>query len=464
MSLSKKYTRRNLLERMGGAAACAALMPFIPYTEAEAAEVARLRYWNIFTPVAPEGFQQEASLPTSTAEMSDINFRANYADLNTLKSKISLYRGLINKAGEDSNVSGGHGGQAAGIFTGTPLLKGKVGSGSALKDGAGVNEASSICQFIAGEFLNRGIKTPLRDIRYGWGDGDVDEIKTGMFNKGVAMTFERDAGKVFDRVFQVAGSGSVSTGQDLSYRGEILNAILGDVNRVKKKLSSTDSKRLDRHLDAINELSRTFEANNPVGGGSCKIDPSLKASATGAMDKDASLDVMAKITAIAFNCDLTRVASTMCSGYNFYKDVGRYNISNYFSKLNTTVFHGVTHDNGGAEADRNNLIYAVMKWRANLFLNICKQLDSYEDPTGGTLLDKTVVHWVTEHMRDHYNNDSFNMIGGGAGHFLMGKQVIVGGANNLQNRLLVSIANAMGISIENFGQYATGPLATKYLV
>ncbi len=97
-------------------------------------------------------------------------------------------------------------------------------------------------------------------------------------------------------------------------------------------------------------------------------------------------------------------------------------------------------------------------------MNICKQLDSYEGPTGGTLLDKTVVHWVTEHMRDHYNNDSFNMIGGGAGHFLMGKQVIVGGANNLQNRLLVSIANAMGISIENFGQYATGPLATKYLV
>lgn len=43
----------------------------------------------------------------------------------------------------------------------------------------------------------------------------------------------------------------------------------------------------------------------------------------------------------------------------------------------------------------------------------------------------------------------------------MGKQVKCGGA--LQNAMLVSVANSMGIEIDKFGQYSSGPLDKQYL-
>ncbi len=459
MAKEIKYTRRHLLERIGGTTAVATLMPFIPYTEAEAAQGPRLRYWSMFTMVAPKGSLQNPNLPTG----DDAVFRSHFTPLNdpAVKGKISLYRGLKNKAGSDSNVSGGHGGQAAGILTGTPAIKGRVGAGSRLKEGAGVNEADSIDQFIAKAWADKGINLPLRDLRYGFNDGDVDETKTAFFNRGRMVFHEGDAKKFYDQVLQKAKNvdGTGVQPVDLTYREDILGTVLNDVNRVKRKLSAIDSRRLDNHLDAVSELQRDFRSDSMGGGGSgiaCELDSSY-GNANG---KANTFDAFGKIVAVAFNCDITRVVSGMFCGYQFYKDVNVFDIGSLSRKIGG-VYHGITHDKGGNQADRHALVNNISKWRATLFANIIKELDKFEEPTGGTVLDKTVVHWTTEHMRDHYNDDSFNMIGGGAGHFKMGKHVKCGGA--LQNAMLVSIANAVGFDINKFGQYDSGPLAKQYL-
>ena len=465
MSINDKYTRRALLGRMGGAAAVGALTPFLPYTEAEAAVAARPRYCYWFTPVNPKSSLVDPNLPTSTAEVSDLQFRGTHSSLNTMKNKMSLYRGLTNMARKDGDLGGGHRDSWVSMLVGVAPKKGRVSAGGTnIGGGGGIGDYSSVDQFIAYELPKQGVNTPLRDIRFGW-EHAKDGLNSVSFYKGAEQLRDGQPSRVFKRMFDV--SGGMGGGVDQAYKKNILDYVYGDIKRVQNKLSSADKIRLEKHIDAIDEVQRVIDAAENSSG--CAIADNLNGDV---VRLDQAVLAFSKLTAIAFNCDLTRVAGGQFLPYqagNSYHKVTTNGLNLLGNKVNTT-WHSATHDKGGSAADVSAFIKGVQEYRCKMYLDLLKELDSFSDPNGGTLLDSSIVHWYVEISKDHKVSDLFNLIGGGAGYFKMGKQFIVGGKtgdnpNATQNMLLTSIANAMGININNFGEakYHNGPIPAKYL-
>ena len=452
------YTRRAVLSRLGGGAAVAALTPFLPYTEAEAAASTKPRYVSMFTPVAPSSSFMNNVLQGTGSDVSDLQFKGEYTALNSMKDKMSLYRGMYNRAGDDSDLGGGHRGRCFTFLTGVPVKQGQVGAGSQIEGNNGNNESSSIDQYMVDQLTQKGVNTPLKELRCGWAISQVDSMDTASFKNGRKVFFDNSSKKIYDRLFAVAGD-AAGGGEDLTYRANILSTVYKDLNRIKPKLSALDAKRLDQHLEAVNELEQEI-SNKPPVLESCDI-PGGLSSASGYEDQSTEF---AKLVAIAFNCDLTRVVSSMF-GHPF-DGIDAYNLNTHENRISN--WHQATHGLGGSANDISNFIKSGLKYRADVYLKMLQELDAFDDPTGGTILDNSIVHWFSECISDHKYQDCFNVIGGGAGYFQMGKQHVVGGSTNKNNNaplnmLLTSLGQAMGLGTANYGNYNKGPIPGKYL-
>ena len=472
MSVNDKYTRRALLGRLGGAAAVGALSPFIPYTQAEAAAAKRPRYCYMFTPVNPKSSLVTPYMPMTSGDITGLNWRGTHTALNTMKDKMSLYGGLTNMARKDGNLGGGHRDSWVSMLVGAAAKnRNENPNATNLGGGSNLGNYSSIDQWLATELPKAGVNTPLRDIRYGW-EHAKDGLNSVSFKNGVAQLRDTQPSVIFDKMFQFAGGGAGGGGVDQAYKKNILDYVYGDIKRVQAKLTADDRARVEQNLDAIDEVQRVIAASEGGGsGGSCDIPAALD---TDVNRLDLAVNAFTKLTAIAFNCDITRVAGGQYLPYqagDSYHKVQSQNLATLGNKVGSN-WHSLTHDKGnGGQAAIDSFIQAVQQYRCEVYLNLMKELDKFPEPTGGTLLDSSIVHWYIEISADHKVSDQFNLIAGGAGHFQMGKRFIVGGktgdnAGATQNMLLTSIANAMGFKdVTNFGEakYHTGPIPSKYL-
>jgi hypothetical protein len=120
--------------------------------------------------------------------------------------------------------------------------------------------------------------------------------------------------------------------------------------------------------------------------------------------------------------------------------------------------HGLSHMADGNPAGVADFVKAE-RWFAEQFAYLLERLDATADPAGGTLLDSTTVLWCKEmgDSRDHVCT-SVPMVIAGAG-FETGRYLKTGGASHA--RMLVSIAEALGVPTASFGDatHGAGPLA-----
>jgi hypothetical protein len=111
---------------------------------------------------------------------------------------------------------------------------------------------------------------------------------------------------------------------------------------------------------------------------------------------------------------------------------------------------------------KNADFVAAERWYAGQFAYLCKALAALPEPGGeGTVLDNTLVVWSKE-IGDGNLHDGVNVpwvLAGAAKHFDTGRFLDLGGVAH--NKLLVSIANAMGAQTNSFGSesFGIGPVA-----
>jgi hypothetical protein len=103
---------------------------------------------------------------------------------------------------------------------------------------------------------------------------------------------------------------------------------------------------------------------------------------------------------------------------------------------------------------------SVDDWYATQFGRMLERMR--EIPEGdGTILDHTVVLWVSELATGNHSHQRMPFVTAGniAGHFHTGRHLDFGGRSN--NDMYVSIQNAFGIESQTFGdpEFCTGPLA-----
>ncbi len=147
-----------------------------------------------------------------------------------------------------------------------------------------------------------------------------------------------DPREAWDRMF---ASFTVPDDPDKPHRLAALDAVLEDAEALKARVGTADRARLDAHLAAVEQLGRQIDALAP----SCEIPPAPgqgNDDAGGQEPLEAVNQVMADLLALAFACDITRVASVQFSG-----SVG----ATVYHMLGQSMgHHDMTHQSGQNEA------------------------------------------------------------------------------------------------------------------
>jgi len=205
---------------------------------------------------------------------------------------------------------------------------------------------------------------------------------------------------------------------------------------------------LDAHLTLVRDVERRLS----LGIGNCAkpdLPPTLDPVSETDMPRIAELEL--DLLAVAFACDLTRVASFEISTalnrirYPWVNSLGE--------------GHALSHS-GASDPDAKAQLLSRQNWHSSLIARLFDRLASVAEGEG-SVLDNTLLFWGNEvSMGTTHSHDNMPfLVAGGGWAFRTGRYVQYEG--NSHADLLVSLLNAMGVPDTTFGDadYCTGPLS-----
>jgi hypothetical protein len=304
---------------------------------------------------------------------------------------------------------------------------------------------------------------------------------------GVSRTPTTDPREVFRQAFPEDFVPPTSGEPAVDYSGgEQLVHTYGEgaLMRLRERLVGKERDKIDAHMSAMASL---VQGGGGLPVGMCLTSGSDVPTRDGDVGSSAAVLEVARAHAStigqAFACGRARNATLqILNDYpNWHSDQPEVQaaISALYDAGTFRYHENLVHDywmNGLGDA-RRAAYTAGLRWNATHFAAVLEELDAIVDPLdpmGGSILDNTIVFWHNEFGHNGHDMQESRhpaIIAGGGGKTLKtGRYLrlrnIEGDDRVAHNRLLVSIAQAMGLSdVEYFGDrdfegnsFYSGPL------
>ncbi|BCD99062.1 DUF1552 domain-containing protein [Marinagarivorans cellulosilyticus] len=423
-----KIGRRALLQ----SGACAALAPFLPVLESRAQDGAPPK--RILFCYQANGTVHQEWKPSGIG--ADFEFNRILAPLENHKKDLLVLSGLDLEP-EPAKPHSGH----PQLFSNVP----------ADMDRFRLCPSITLDQYIAQQRQDntRFSTLELGIVPFGGDDFYTREILfRGPYDP---VPWEPSPYAAFDRVFGTQGGAGNSDGIDkrLALRQRILDGVKNDLNRLQSKLGMEDRALMQRHEESIVQLENRFRQSVSICDGPNLGEPlDFRSVANYREMAQLQMDMMVS----AFACDATRVGTLIWSGptstqpFPWLGDFG----NNH---------HVLSHDPNQIEA-----LIQINTWYSEQHKVLIDKLKSVPEPGGGTLFDNTVIFFANP-LSDgnaHRKIDLPLMLAGGKWHFNTGRYIDF--ESKPHGHLLVSLAHAMGLDIDSFGEPETGTGALNELL
>jgi hypothetical protein len=445
-----KFSRRSLIRGLGyGTVLCTGLTKSL-YAQVGAGKITRFAVFGYANGSHPD------SAPTGMGEAFVL--KPHMAPLEAVRKDIVVVRGMTLERGSGNS----HKSTSFSIF--------------------GLGATTSIDQVLADHVK---ATTPLASLEYSigtttGGGGVIPGLsqRGGSFLPGVrtpVAAYQRIAERVTGNAPAPMGAPPMTTApgaeQALLRRKTLLDYVKADVDTYRGRLGAEEKAKFDFYTESLRTLERGIGDMTPGGGGDKPVAPT--ASCTKIMAPDGTLTANTKVNdmnvhnplyldviAMAFACNVTRVASAMWGGGQSDEPVKLDNVS-------MGNWHSTSHnDPKGAGGQQMINMQAYM---AKQFLYFIQKLKSYADG-GGSVLDNTAAVLTTQNgcstqvafaPMDHPKQNSPLIVAGGCGGaWKTGRVVDANGRNH--NDVYLSIAQGMGMKVDSVGMasWCKGPLLT----
>jgi hypothetical protein len=360
--------------------------------------------------------------------------------LERFKQNLILVEG-VDHAASFGGVGNSHAKNVSNILTGTESVRQGMGNGI------------SIDQVIAAK-IGEGTRFPSLQLN---ALNTTDTICYA--GPGRKLIGESNPNAAFDRLFRdfktptAAPGTTVDLARVRAQRKSVLDFVQRSLERLRARIGAADRAKIDAHVEFVRGIERDLATAAPAGArcAAPAVPDRIGAGTFNNFHVTGRLNV--QILAAAMSCDLTRVAVMMWgNGGNdglVHKDLGV-----------TTEYHRVAHqcelDNPG-EVEH---MVKIMNHHAEQLALVLARLSEIREGNGA-LADSLLAAWVTG-----FSN---------GGHVFAGLPVTIfaGSALGLRtnryvqvkgvaiNNLYVSMARALGVEIDTFGnpKHCTGPLS-----
>ncbi|WP_164012493.1 DUF1552 domain-containing protein [Pyxidicoccus trucidator] len=442
--MSKKFqlSRRTLLRGAGALMALPVLEQMLPGTARAATGPVPRRLAVFYT---PNGIHMPKWTPTGTG--ANWALTPTLAPLAAVKSDLLVLSGLANFPG----LPDGDGHHAAGTAAFLSCAKAFKTEGTDFK--AGISMDQVIARSLAARKATRFASLELGNDA-GKGIGNCDSGYACPYANNIAwagpttpVAKETRPKAAFDRLFAGfdPGASQATVEKRRAYGKSIIDFVREDANSLKTQLGSSDLRKLDEYFTSVRDLEKQVEAIEADG-------PSCNPGTAPADNEDPRVKTkaMMDLIVLAFQCDLTRVATFMLANARSNKVYGFLGLSGGHH----TYSH---HQKVQANYDALSIID---RWEVEQYAYLLQRMKGIQEADGKTLLDNSMVYFSSE-VADGNSHEHKNLpvllAGSGGGALTPGRHVRYNGAP-LAN-LYISLMQAMGVSgITTFGDNGTGPL------
>jgi hypothetical protein len=392
--------------------------------------------------MAPDGVVPEYWFPTGTE--TDFTLGKHNALLEPHQARCLFMKGVHNAAAKNFEYINGHIEGVTSMLTGLAPLP--IDPDANVFTGNG----PSIDQVIAGAIETTGYVPKVRSLHFGEeGAGGYSAISYAAANQPMDMIAPLQA---FELLFDDAGATEAALLAARARQKSILDGTLSDFERVTKRVSGEDKKRIDAHLEAVRDIEKRLESAAICQQPTLDLDPA---------DDDERRTLYYDILVAAMTCDATRVATA-----SFHHSGGggpQLPFAGIYEDIHE-LSHQIVGEALGGPAHLS--FDAYHQWYTGKIAYLVSRMQDVLLPDGKTLFDETVIFRGSEISWNHDHPDMpFLVVAGASTPFASGRYVELA-PSVPHNHLLVTLGHAFGVEMDAFGDptIAAGNLDDALLV
>ncbi len=369
--------------------------------------------------------------------------------LTPLQSKLVLLSGVNMQTGQE-NRGNGHSVGITNLLVARKFIVDTMDN-QAQFGAHGWGAGISIDQEIASRV---GSGTPYPSLQFG-----VQSLKTYASNAysyisysgpGKPIPCEDSPQKMFTKLFSNIGAAAGDLQTRVDKRKSVLDYVTEDFRQVSSKVSASDRTKLDAHLTALRDIETRLTFTGQPGPSCARPNPTYPRDYSANVAFPATGKLQMDLLAMAFACDLTRVATLQWS-------TGQSGTTHHAVGA-TRAHHSYSH---GTDVESVTMLQKIQTWYMTQLAYLGTSMAALKDSNGGTVLDSSVILAGSEvgvgQTHTHLNMP-WVLLGSCGGAIKTNRWLAYN--NVTHNDLYVSMMNAMGIPATSFGdpKYSRGPL------
>lgn len=376
---------------------------------------------------------------TPVAEGSSFAFPRTLAPVERFRDHTVVVSGLAHRNGEAlGDGPGDHARAGASWLTGVHPKK---------TQGADIQNGMSVDQMLAKEV---GQTTPLPSLELGLEDvrmvGGCDSGYSCAYSNTISwaspttpLPYENNPRRVFERLF---GDGETTDARAQAVLARqnrsLLDFVVEDAHRLRVTLGTGDRRKLNDYLDSVREVERRIQNAERQE----QVDlPSLDRPQGVPPTFEEHVRLMSELVAIAFQADLTRVASIMYSregGNRTYRSIGV-----------PDAHHGLSHHQNNPV--RMAQLQKIDQHHVAMLAHFLGKLHEAQDEQG-SLLDQSIVVYGSSlsDSNAHTHDNLPTLVAGGGGNIRGGRHLRCADGTPMTN-LLLTVLDRVGVQRGSVG-------------
>jgi len=439
MFLSKKsISRRTVLRGAGASIALPLLDAMIPAGMALADSLAKPRLrmgffyfphgaftgkWTAFNSWTPEG------------EGRDFETSPVLKPLEKFRDRMTVVSGLRNRGQE--GVGGVHRSSERAWLTGIDLSDARDRTAS-----SDPNAGMSIDQIAAREI---GQDTSFASLELAT-EPDLYGGGHGFRIAGQPLPMEHNPRKLFDRLFG-PGNSLEERASILESTGSVLDRIQAEAEQFQRALGPADRERMADYLSSVRDVERQIQNMMAKDFSGVEV-PDAPVGIP--VEVDEHMNVMFDLVALAYQTDLTRIASLRMAAEQTVRTYTHLGISE--------SFHPLSHH--GNRRDNFEKLVRIQTYHSEVLGRFLAKLDAIPEADGSSVLDNCVLLYGSGMSDSDLHNATPLPLAvfGRAGGRIRGGQHLVYPEDTPYANLLLTLLDRAGVPVESVGD-STAELA-----
>ncbi len=236
-------------------------------------------------------------------------------------------------------------------------------------------------------------------------------------------------------------------------RVAVVDGVSASFGALKKNVSTTDKQRISDHLDALSDLKETLSYVPPVECGEITQEVPAGFEVPGwpeytQMDVQARLMVDIMVNTLA--CGARQIVTLQDTAYDGppFEFLREGPVEGWHAQIHNDPALGL----GYPSNNENPVVRAGFLHYASVFADLITKMDAVVEPNGLTLLDNSLVLWISE-FGNGQTHDPTNLpvvlAGGAQGRIATDRHLARNGATT--GDLFTSILHAFGVMDSSFG-------------